>query len=70
MPHVVDEGFGVSVHVLVPLHVLVMQVVDVQVIVVPWHVPPEQTSLYVHRSPSSQAVLTLHPHVPPLLVQR
>jgi hypothetical protein len=44
-PHVVEEDFGVWVQVLVPLHVLVMQDVDVQVTVVPWHVPPEQTSL-------------------------
>ena len=44
-PHVVDDGFGVSVQVLVPLHVLVMQDVDVQVIPVPWQTPPPQTSL-------------------------
>jgi hypothetical protein len=54
VPHVVAELFGVSVHVLVPLHVFVMQVVEVQVTATPWHVPPEQTSLYVHGLPSSQ----------------
>jgi hypothetical protein len=52
--HVVAELFGVWVQALVPLHVLVMQGVDVQVIAVPWHAPPVQTSLYVHRLPSSQ----------------
>ncbi len=35
VPHVVVEGFGVSVHALVPLHVEFMQSVDVQVITVP-----------------------------------
>ena len=44
MPHVVDEGFGVSVQVLVPLHVLVMQVVSVQVTEVPLQLPPKQRS--------------------------
>ena len=45
VPHAVDEGFGVSVHALVPLHVEFMQAVDVQVIVVPRQLPPEQASL-------------------------
>ena len=40
-----DEGFGVWVHRLVPLHVLVMQAVSVQVRAAPWHMPPEQASL-------------------------
>jgi hypothetical protein len=35
LPHVVDEDFGVSVHVLVPLHVFVMHDVDVHAIPVP-----------------------------------
>jgi hypothetical protein len=53
-PQVVDDDFGVWVQVLVPLHVLVIQDVDVQVTLVPLQSPVEQTSLYVHRSPSSQ----------------
>ena len=61
MPHVVAELFGVSVHVLVPLHVFVMQVVEVQVIVVPGHVPPEQASLYVHATPSLQTGSVVQP---------
>ena len=44
-PHSVEEDFGVWVQVLVPLHVLVMQDVDVQLMAMPWHVPPEQASL-------------------------
>ena len=44
MPQVVDVDFGVSVQVLVPLHVLVMQSVSVQVIGVPLQAPPEQVS--------------------------
>jgi hypothetical protein len=60
-PHSVDDDFGVSVQVLVPLHVLVMQDVDVQVTLVPWHVPPEQTSLYVHGAPSSQTGSEVQP---------
>jgi hypothetical protein len=44
VPHVVPELFGVWVHVLVPLHVLVMQDVDVQETPTPAHTPPEQTS--------------------------
>ena len=70
VPHVVDEGFGVSVQVLVPLHVLVMQVVEVQVTPVPAHTPPEQTSPYVHRLPSSHATGVRQAQVPPLFVQR
>ena len=45
MPHVVPDDLGVSVQALVPLHVLVMQDVDVQVIAEPWQTPPPQTSL-------------------------
>jgi len=45
VPHVVDDGFGVWVHVLVPLHVFVMQEVSVHVTEVPAHAPPEQASL-------------------------
>jgi len=63
VPQVVDEVFGVSVQVLVPLHVFVMQVVDVQVTATPWHVPPEQTSLYVHGSPSSQNESVVQPQL-------
>jgi hypothetical protein len=70
VPQVVDELFGVWVQVLVPLHVLVMQDVDVQETLMPAHTPPEQTSPYVHRLPSSHAVLVRHSHVPPVLVQR
>ena len=70
MPQVVDEGFGVSVQVLVPLHVLVMQDVDVQETLMPSHTPPEQTSPYVHRLPSSHATDVLQAQVPPVLVQR
>jgi hypothetical protein len=44
VPQVVELGAGVSVQVLVPLHVLVMQVVDVQVIEVPLQLPPKQRS--------------------------
>jgi hypothetical protein len=69
VPHVVDDGFGVSVQLLVPLHVFVMHDVDVQETVIPSHTPPEQTSPYVHRLPSSHAVLTRHAHVPPVFVQ-
>ena len=69
MPQVVDEGFGVSVQVLVPLHVLVMQDVEVQVTPVPAHTPPEQTSPYVHRLPSSHANAVRQAQVPPALVQ-
>jgi hypothetical protein len=38
VPQVVEPGRGVSVQVAVPLHVLVMHVVDVQVTEVPLHV--------------------------------
>jgi hypothetical protein len=44
-PQTVDDGFGVWVQALVPLHVLVMQDVSVQVIAEPWQTPPPQTSL-------------------------
>jgi hypothetical protein len=44
VPQVVDVDFGVSVHVLVPLHVFVMQAVSVQVIEVPLQLPPKQRS--------------------------
>ena len=69
MPQVVDELFGVSVQVLVPLHVLVMQDVEVQVTPVPAHTPPEQMSPYVHRLPSSHATGVRQAQVPPVLVQ-
>jgi hypothetical protein len=49
------------VHVLVPLHVRVMHVVDVHVTPVPWHVPDAHTSLYVHWFPSSQAGTAVQP---------
>jgi hypothetical protein len=45
VPQAVDEGFGVSVHALVPLHVEFMQAVDVQEIVVPMQLPLLQASL-------------------------
>jgi hypothetical protein len=70
VPHVVDDGFGVSVHALVPLHAELMQSVDVQVIVVPVQLLPEQASLKVHRLPSSHATDVRQAQVPPLLVQR
>ena len=44
VPHVVDVDFGVSVHVLVPLLVFVMQAVSVQVTEVPLQLPPKQRS--------------------------
>jgi hypothetical protein len=61
VPHDVDESFGACVQVLVPLHVRVMQAVDVHVIPVPWQAPPEQASLYVQAFPSSQAALAVQP---------
>ena len=70
MPHVVDEGFGVLVHALVPLHVEVMQDVSVQVIVVPVQLPALQASLKVHGFESSHAADVRQAHVPPVLVQR
>ena len=45
VPHAVDEDFGVSTHVLVPLHVEFMQAVDVHVIAVPVQLPLKQASL-------------------------
>ena len=69
MPHTVDEDFGVSVQALVPLHDLVMQSVDVQVIAVPRHAPPEQASLNVHGFESSHATAVRQAQVPPVLVQ-
>jgi hypothetical protein len=47
-----------------------MQNVDVQETPTPAHTPPEQTSPYVHRLPSSHAVFVRHAHVPPEFVQR
>jgi len=70
VPHVVDEGFGVSVQLPVPLHVMLMQAVDVQVIVVPVQLPLKQASLKVHRSPSSHATDVRQAQVPPVFVQR
>jgi hypothetical protein len=69
-PHVVDEGFGVSVQVLVPLHAEFMQAVDVQVIEVPTQLPLKQASLKVHWLPSSHATDVRQAQVPPVLVQR
>jgi hypothetical protein len=69
LPHSVRADFGVSVHVAVPLHDRVMQSVVVQLMPVPEHVPPPQTSPWVHRSPSSQAVLVRHCQTPPSCVQ-
>jgi hypothetical protein len=43
-PQTVDEGLGVSVQALVPLHAFVMQGVSVQVIAEPWQAPPPQVS--------------------------
>jgi hypothetical protein len=45
VPQTVEEGFGVSVQALVPLHDLIMQSVSVQVIGVPWQTLAPQTSL-------------------------
>jgi hypothetical protein len=45
VPHVTELEAGVSVHVELPLQARVMQVSEVHVIAVPWHVPPEQASL-------------------------
>jgi hypothetical protein len=70
VPHVVDEGFGVLVQVLVPLHAEFMQVVDVQVTVVPVQLLPEQASLKVHEFESSHATDVRQAQVPPLFVQR
>jgi len=53
--HEVDEGTFVMVQDGVPLHVCVRQAVDVQVTVVPSHVPLLQMSLYVHALLSLQA---------------
>ena len=64
-----DGGFGVSVHALVPLHDEFMQVVDVQVTVVPVQLPAEQASLNVHSSLSSHATDVRQAQVPPVLVQ-
>jgi hypothetical protein len=44
LPQVVVSGSGVSVQLLEPLHVLVMQDVDVQVTEVPLQLPPKQRS--------------------------
>jgi len=70
VPHDVDEGFGVWVQLLVPLHVEFMQAVDVHDIVVPLQLPPEQASLNEHGSPSSHVTDVRHAHVPPAFVQR
>jgi hypothetical protein len=70
LPHSTELEAGVSVQLEVPLQVRVMQVSELQVSGVPWHVPPEQVSPYVQAFPSSQAALVRHCHVPPALVQR
>jgi len=44
VPQLCVSGSGASVHALVPLHDLVMQSVDAQTTLVPWHTPPAQTS--------------------------
>jgi hypothetical protein len=62
VPHVVLAVFGVCVHVAVPLHDRVMHAVDVHERPVPWHAPPEHTSLYVHAFPSSHTGLVVQPH--------
>ena len=69
-PQVVVSGNGVSVHVAVPLQTLVMQVVEVHSTDVPAHPPVPQTSLYVHKLLSLQAVLVRQAQVPPWFVQR
>ena len=61
-PQAVVDGFGVWVHALVPLHVLVMHAVSAQVSDVPWHVPPAHASLYVHRFKSSQDESAVQTH--------
>jgi hypothetical protein len=70
VPQLVPEDLGVSVQLAVPLQARVMQVLEVQVMLVPWQEPPEQTSLYVQSTPSSQAGLVRQAQVPPALVQR
>jgi len=70
VPHAVDDGFGVSVHALVPLHVEFMQVVDVQVIAVPTQLSLKHASLKVHGLPSSHAHAVRQAQVPPVFVQR
>jgi hypothetical protein len=69
VPQLVEDGFGVSVQVAVPLHDRVMQSVVVHVTAVPEHSPPPQTSPYVHASPSSHAALVRHCQTPPTYVQ-
>jgi hypothetical protein len=63
-------GFGVSVHVLVPLHAEFMHEVGVHVTVVPRQLPALHASLNVHRSPSLHSTDVRHAHVPPAFVQR
>jgi hypothetical protein len=70
VPQVVEEGFGVSTQLLVPLQVEVMQAVDVQVTVVPVQLPLKQASLKVHRFPSSHPTDVRQAQVPPEFVQR
>jgi hypothetical protein len=69
VPHDVVPGRKVSVQLAVPLHARWVQAVEVQVIAVPWHVPPPQASPWVQALPSSQAVPVRHCHVPPAFVQ-
>jgi hypothetical protein len=70
VPQEVDAGLGVSVQVLVPLQVTVMQAVSVQATAVPVQVVPEQASLNVHGSPSLHRKPVRHCQMPPSLVQR
>jgi hypothetical protein len=45
LPHDVVSGRWFSVQLDVPLQVRVVHAVEVQVMAVPWHVPPPQASL-------------------------
>jgi hypothetical protein len=70
VPQEVPEDLGVSVQALVPLQARVRQSVETQEMAVPWHVLPEQTSVWVQRFPSSQDAEMRHCQLPPALVQR
>jgi hypothetical protein len=69
VPQEVPEDLGVSVQLLVPLQVFVMQAVSVQLMAVPVHEPPPQVSPQVQAFESSQAVLVRQRQSPPVYVQ-
>ena len=68
-PQDVVTGSSTSVHVLVPLHVRLVQSSLVHVTVVPEQIPEPQVSPHVQLSPSLQVAEKRHSHVPPALVQ-